>query len=121
MYVEGDKLICVNKPEWAEFTVNKVYEVVKASKPSIWLKADNGQRLSFIEWKNNDIYIYKYFRKVKSDNMIKLYNGDCLEVMDNLIEQGVKVDAIITDPPLIDLSRFLWYTCINTRKVGYNG
>ena len=28
-----------------------------------------------------------------------LYNGDCLEVMDKLIEQGVKVDAIITDPP----------------------
>jgi len=31
--------------------------------------------------------------------MIKLYNGDCLEVMDKLIEQGIKVDAIITDPP----------------------
>ena len=31
--------------------------------------------------------------------MSKLYNGDCLEVMDNLIEQGVTVDAIITDPP----------------------
>ena len=30
---------------------------------------------------------------------IQLYNGDCLEVMDKLIEQGVKVDAIITDPP----------------------
>lgn len=30
---------------------------------------------------------------------INLYNGDCLEVMDKLIEQGVKVDAIITDPP----------------------
>ena len=32
-------------------------------------------------------------------NDIKLYHGDCLEVMDKLIEQGVKVDAIITDPP----------------------
>ena len=31
--------------------------------------------------------------------MIELYNGDCLEVMDKLIERGVKVDAIITDPP----------------------
>ena len=31
--------------------------------------------------------------------MIKLYNGDCLEVMDDLIKQGIKVDAIITDPP----------------------
>ena len=30
---------------------------------------------------------------------IKLYNGDCLEIMDKLIEQGTKVDAIITDPP----------------------
>ena len=26
--------------------------------------------------------------------MIELYNGDCLEVMDRLIEQGIKVDAI---------------------------
>ena len=31
--------------------------------------------------------------------MINLYNGDCLEVMDKLIADGVKVDAIITDPP----------------------
>ena len=30
---------------------------------------------------------------------IKLYNRDCLEVMDDLIKQGIKVDAIITDPP----------------------
>ena len=30
---------------------------------------------------------------------INLFQGDCLEVMDKLIEQGVKVDAIITDPP----------------------
>ena len=29
----------------------------------------------------------------------KLYNGDCLEVMDKLIEEGVKVDMILTDPP----------------------
>ena len=29
--------------------------------------------------------------------MIELHNGDCLEVMDILIEQGIKVDAIITD------------------------
>ena len=31
--------------------------------------------------------------------MYKLYNGDCLEIMDRLIEEGVKVDCIITDPP----------------------
>ena len=30
---------------------------------------------------------------------IKLYNGDCLEVMDKLIEGGLKVDAVICDPP----------------------
>ena len=30
---------------------------------------------------------------------IQLYQGDCLEIMDKLIEEGVKVDAIITDPP----------------------
>lgn len=31
--------------------------------------------------------------------MVDLHNGDCLEVMDRLIEQGVQVDAIICDPP----------------------
>ena len=31
--------------------------------------------------------------------MIDLYKGDCLEVMDKLIAEGVKVDTIITDPP----------------------
>ena len=30
---------------------------------------------------------------------IELYNGNCLEVMDELIAKGVIVDAIITDPP----------------------
>lgn len=30
---------------------------------------------------------------------IQLYNGDCIEVMQSLIEKGTKVDAIITDPP----------------------
>lgn len=32
-------------------------------------------------------------------NSVQLHHGDCLKVMDKLIEQGVKVDAIITDPP----------------------
>ena len=31
--------------------------------------------------------------------MYKLYNGDCLEVMDRLISERIKVDCIITDPP----------------------
>lgn len=32
--------------------------------------------------------------------MIKIFKGDCLTVMDQLILDGVKVDAVITDPPL---------------------
>ena len=35
---------------------------------------------------------------IKNDKY-ELYNGDCLKVMDKLIEAGVKVDAVITDPP----------------------
>ncbi len=38
---------------------------------------------------------------------IKLYQGDCLEVMDKLIAEGVKVDTIITDPPYIDYPKAL--------------
>lgn len=30
---------------------------------------------------------------------IKLIHGDCLEVMDRLIQDGIKVDMILTDPP----------------------
>lgn len=29
----------------------------------------------------------------------ELYQGDCLEIMDELIEKGIKVDMILTDPP----------------------
>lgn len=36
----------------------------------------------------------------------KLYNGDCLEVMDELIEQGVKVDLTVTSPPYDDLRSY---------------
>lgn len=32
-------------------------------------------------------------------NNIQLYNGDCIEIMQSLIEQNIKVDAVITDPP----------------------
>ena len=35
---------------------------------------------------------------IKTDGY-ELYNGDCLEVMDKLIKEGVKVDCILTDPP----------------------
>ena len=30
---------------------------------------------------------------------VQLYKGDCLEIMDELIKKGIKVDAVITDPP----------------------
>jgi len=33
------------------------------------------------------------------DEYIRLFQGDCLEVMDRLIEKEIKFDAIITDPP----------------------
>ena len=36
--------------------------------------------------------------EIITDNY-SIYQGDCLEVMDELIKQNVKVDAIITDPP----------------------
>ncbi len=35
---------------------------------------------------------------IENDNY-KLYLGDCLEVMDMLIEKGVKVDMVLCDPP----------------------
>ena len=44
-----------------------------------------------------------FYFSFKGESMYKLYNGDCLEVMDKLIEESVKVDCILTDPPyLID-------------------
>ena len=30
---------------------------------------------------------------------VKIYKGNCLEVMDKLIDEGIKIDAVITDPP----------------------
>ena len=33
------------------------------------------------------------------DEKYKLYHGNCLEVMDRLIEAGVTVDMVLTDPP----------------------
>ena len=40
--------------------------------------------------------------------MYKLYNGDCLEIMDRLIEEGVKVDCILTDLPYGITARNKW-------------
>lgn len=63
---------------------------------------------------------------INEDKSIRLYNGDCLEVMDKLIENGVKVDAIITDPPynstdcewdsIIPLDK-MWNSLKNIRKI----
>lgn len=36
---------------------------------------------------------------IYKDEWVKLLQGDCLEVMDRMIEKGIKVDAVITDPP----------------------
>lgn len=39
-------------------------------------------------------------QKIHSEKkQFKLYKGDCLEIMDMLIKQGITIDAIITDPP----------------------
>ena len=38
-----------------------------------------------------------FYFSFKGESMYKLYNGDCLEVMDKLIKEGIKVDSIITD------------------------
>lgn len=47
---------------------------------------------------------------------IKLYNGECLEVMEQLIKQNVKVDAIITDPPY-GITSGKWDFIINPEKM----
>ena len=41
---------------------------------------------------------------------MKLIKWDCLEEMDKLIEQWIKVDAIITDPPYwyIKVDKKIW-------------
>ena len=31
--------------------------------------------------------------------MIDLYHGDCLQIKEDSIDKGVRVDAIICDPP----------------------
>ena len=55
---------------------------------------------------------------------IQLYNGDCIEVMNTLIEDGTKVDAVITDIPY-EITRCSWdkaipfvpmWDCINRIK-----
>ena len=49
----------------------------------------------------NDINQYKEFTPYGAilNRGVSLYNGECLAVMEYLISQDIKVDAIITDPP----------------------
>ena len=47
-------------------------------------------------------------RKLKEEViLIELYNGDCIEIMQQLVVQNVKVDSIICDPPY-DETRAKW-------------
>ena len=48
--------------------------------------------------------------------MYELYNGDCLEVMDNLINSDVKVDMILADPPY-GTTKCKWDTAIPFDKM----
>ena len=38
-------------------------------------------------------------KKVVNMNNYKLIQGDCIEEMQKLIDKGVKVDMVLTDPP----------------------
>ncbi len=58
----------------------------------------------FYKWIGGDKITCKPYY---STNNGVLYNGDCLKVMDELIKDGVKVDAIITDPPYA-VTNFSW-------------
>lgn len=42
-----------------------------------------------------------------------LYNGDCLEYMQDMVNKGIKSECIITDPPYLYLSE--WYEKVNLR------
>lgn len=44
--------------------------------------------------------------------MIQLYRGDCLEVMDKLVKQGVKVDMVLSDLPY-GTTKLKWDSPIN--------
>ena len=46
----------------------------------------------------------------------KLYQGDCLEIMDELISLGIKFDAIITDPPYGKITK----TCKWDKIISFN-
>lgn len=51
--------------------------------------------------------------------MVELYKGDCLEVMQDLIDKGVKVDMILTDPPY-NVLNLEWDNIIPFDKMWHN-
>lgn len=46
------------------------------------------------------------------------FNGDCLKILDALIQKGIKVDAIITDPPY-NIARENNFTSIGRRGIDF--
>lgn len=56
------------------------------------------------------------YKPIFKTKLGRLYKGDCLEVMDYLINQNVKVDAIITDPPY-EVTGFTWDKAIPFDKM----
>lgn len=50
-----------------------------------------------------------------SKENIKLFNGDCLEVLDKLIEQKIQVNLTVTSPPYFNLRK---YTNNNKNEIG---
>lgn len=47
---------------------------------------------------------------------IKLFNGDCLEVMEQLIKDGIKVDLVLCDLPY-GTTRNKWDSCIDLKRL----
>ena len=62
-----------------------------------------------------------------SRHYIDIYNGDCVEVMDKLISDGITVDLTVTSPPYDDLRTYNGYSfefedhIIETPKTGDEG
>ena len=40
------------------------------------------------------------------NNNCEIYNGDCIEVMQEIIDKGVKVDLTVTSPPYDNLRSY---------------
>lgn len=54
---------------------------------------------------------------IYKDEYVKLIQGDCLDVMDKIIEKSIKFNAIITDPPYGTTNRNKWDTIIPLDKM----